>query len=72
MFTKNYYYFEIITWNHIILYESVLDRNNWNYTTACKLFVFDKNAWYITVLKVLNNDRKNVNINVEWMWFPNL
>ena len=36
MQTNEYYYIEIITWNHI---------------TMCKLFVLDRNTWYITVCK---------------------
>ena len=32
--TNDYYQIEIITWNHIIVYKLVLDRNSWNHTTV--------------------------------------
>ena len=41
----------------------------------CKLFILDEDTWYhIIVCKkhLRNNYRKNLNINVQWMQFPNL
>ena len=35
MQTNDYYQIEIVTWNHIIVYELlVLDKNTWNNTTV--------------------------------------
>ena len=45
----NDYYIEIVTWNDIIVYELVLDRNTWNHMTVCKL---NRNTWYNCVQKL--------------------
>ena len=39
-----------VTWNHIIVYKFVLDRNTYNRTTLRTLFVLDKITWYHTTL----------------------
>ena len=56
----------------MIVYKLLLDKNTWNLTTVCKLFVFDKNIWYIKYVQtLLNNYTKNVDI-IVCMQFPNL
>ena len=53
-------------------FENYLYWNTWYYTTVCKLFVLDKNTWYITVYKKvsLKELHKITNINVQCMQFP--
>ena len=43
--TNDYYYEEIVTWNHIIIYKLfVLDWNTSDHITVCELFVLDRNT----------------------------
>ena len=50
--TNDHYKIEMITWNHMVMYRLLLDRNTWNYTTVYKLFVLSENTWYhISVCK---------------------
>ena len=52
---------------------TVLDFNYYA-TGTPKSFILDRNTWYhITMCKkLLNNYTKNVNINIQCIWFPNL
>ena len=43
---------EIIIGNHIIVYKLLAWRwTTWNYTFLCKLFVIDRNTWYLVTVR---------------------
>ena len=49
-----------------------IDRNTWNYTTECKLFVLDRNTSYNYVKKTSSETTWwNKNIDIEWIQFLN-
>ena len=49
MQTNDYHQIGILIWNHTIKYE-LSDRNTWNYTTMCKLFVLNRNTRYNLII----------------------
>ena len=38
--------------NYNIIYLLILDRNNWNHITLCKLFSVNYNTWYHIIIKM--------------------
>ena len=43
----------------------MLERNYWNHTTVCKLFLFDWKTYHVYETILRNNYRKKGNINLQ-------
>ena len=52
----------------------VFVRNTWNHLTVFILFLFDKDTWYHIIKWKISweTTQNNVNIDVQWIRFPNL